>query len=367
MSVKICHISSVHPRYDVRIYVKEILSLKTQGYNVSLLLADGKGNDKEKQIYDIGKSSNRITRILFGLHKLYREALRLNCDIYHFHDPELITIAKKLKRKGKKVIYDVHEDLPRQMLSKPYLKKFFPKLISQIVENWENSQVKQLDYIITSTPHIKDRFQKITDKVESIKNFPMLEEFKDSEPTALDKKDQVCYIGSLTEVRGIYEIVEACRELPVNLNIAGNFHDEDYKTKVMNSLGWKDVNYMGYINRSGISELLNRSLIGIVTLYPIENHLTSYPVKMFEYMASGIPVIASNFDTWKEIVEGNECGLCVDSENINEIRSGIKYLLNNPKIAARMGQNGRQAVMDKYNWTIEEKKLFSIYEKVIKK
>ena len=105
--------------------------------------------------------------------------------------------------------------------------------------------------------------------------------------------------------------------------------------------------------------------MGLVTLHPLPNYKDALPVKMFEYMAAGIPVIASNFTLWQEIIEGNECGICVNPLEPRAINKAIQYLIDNPKTAQKMGENGRQAVKQKYNWAIEEKKLFLLYEKLL--
>jgi len=82
-------------------------------------------------------------------------------------------------------------------------------------------------------------------------------------------------------------------------------------------------------------------------------------------MAEGLPVIASNFDLWKEIVEKNKCGLCVNPLNPEEIAEAVKYILNNPKEAEIMGKNGIKAVENKYNWGSESKKLINFYAELM--
>jgi glycosyltransferase involved in cell wall biosynthesis len=82
---------------------------------------------------------------------------------------------------------------------------------------------------------------------------------------------------------------------------------------------------------------------------------------MFEYMAAGVPVIASHFPLWRQIVEGNACGICVDPLDPQAIAGAIDYLATHPEDAERMGRNGQRAVAAKYNWNIEEQKLLDFY------
>ena len=130
-------------------------------------------------------------------------------------------------------------------------------------------------------------------------------------------------------------------------------------------MGWQNVNEYGFLDRLGVRNILARSAAGVVTFYPLPNHVDAQPNKMFEYMSAGIPVIASHFPLWREIIEDNQCGLLVDPLNPEAIANAIDYLINNPQEARSMGQNGRRAVEEKYNWTIEQQKLLEFYQRIL--
>jgi glycosyltransferase involved in cell wall biosynthesis len=127
------------------------------------------------------------------------------------------------------------------------------------------------------------------------------------------------------------------------------------------SPGWRRVNAHGFLDRRGVREVMTRSLAGIVTFHPLPNHLDSHPTKMFEYMSSGIPVIASNFPLWRDIIEGNQCGICVDPHDPKAIAAAIDYVVTHPQAAQAMGENGRRAVLEKYNWTVQANRLTDFY------
>lgn len=361
---KVCHLSSVHRRYDTRVFLKECMSLIKHGYEVHLVVADGKGYEDYNgvKIHDVGKVHGLLTRFTKTTKAVLNKGLDIDADIYHFHDPELIFVGGKLRKRGKKVIYDVHEDVPRQIFAKPNLPKLLMGSISFLVEKLENRMARKFSFIITATPHIKNRFLKVNKRTEVIHNYPSLSEY-DEITTPWEKKEEaVCYIGGIYEVRGIYENIEALAKLSNKMILAGIFEPKEFQKKCENSEGWQYVDFVGFVNRKEMASILARSKAGLVTLHPTVNYIDSLPVKMFEYMASGIPVIASNFELWKTIVEGSQCGICVDPKNISEIANAIKSILDDDKASKQMGKNGRQAVLEKYNWDLEQKTLLEVYD-----
>lgn len=365
MNKKICHMTSTHSRYDIRIFVKECVSLAKNGFDVTLIVNDIAPDELIEGVRIVStkfKPKNRLQRFIYSKKYLYKKALEVNADIYHIHDPDLLTVARKLTTKGKKVIYDSHEDVPRQILSKSWIPKNIRKLISYIFEKYENKTTKTLAAVVVPTPHIADRFRPINNNVYQVCNFPLLSEFEEDMTTSL-RRNIACYVGGISINRGIRQIVEATEKAKLEFILCGNFESEELENEIVTS--FQHVKYLGFLNRKGIAKILNESMVGFVTLLPTPNHVKSYPIKMFEYMAAGMPIIASNFPLWEEIIQKHNCGICVDPRNVEEIEKAIRYISNNPEAAKIMGKNGKEAVLEEYNWKSQEKELFSLYNKLI--
>jgi len=369
---KICQITTVHPSFDVRIFHKECRTLAKAGYEVYLIAQ----HDKEEvvdgvHITPLPKIKSRKKRIIFLPMKALIRALKLKTDVYHFHDPELLPVGVLLKLlTKKKVIYDVHEDYSKQILSKPYIPKILRKSISYFVKVLEYISSLFFDGIITATDDILRNFS-YHKRAISVKNFPIIEDFPNINRVDENKNIfNLIYVGGIAETRGIIQIVKALEFVnsnkQVKLVLCGTFDPPDLEVKVRNLKGFEKVEYHGWVDHKKIPEFLNKADAGIVCLHPIPNYLTSLPIKLFEYMLASLPVIASNFPLWKEIVEGNNCGICVNSLDPKDIAEAIKYLIEHPDEARKMGENGRKAVLENCNWEKESEKLINLYEELLK-
>jgi glycosyltransferase involved in cell wall biosynthesis len=365
--LKVVHLTSVHPRYDTRIFIKICKSLVLNGYNVSLVVADGKGDEVKDgvSIFDVDATTGgRLSRMTKTTLRVFEKAKELDGDIYHVHDPELIPTGLRLKKLGKKVIFDAHEDLPKQILSKPYLNKVSKRILTKIFAWYEYWSLPKFDYLIAATPFIRDKLLKINPNTVDINNFPLLNELGILSWT--HKENAVAYIGGISEIRGIKEVISSLSFTQnMRLNLAGSFSENIFEEKIKQHENWSKVNKLGFLSRQQVSEVLGKSHAGIVTFLPEPNHINAQPNKMFEYMSAGLPVIASNFLLWREIIEGNQCGICVDPRNPKAIGDAMQYLFDNPQKAEQMGKNGRKAVEQKYNWSMEEKKLLTLYKNLL--
>jgi glycosyltransferase involved in cell wall biosynthesis len=348
--------------------VKQCRSLKERGHEVSLVVADGLGDERVDgvRIVDAGWLPGRLNRILRSTRRVLDAAIGLDADAYQLHDPELLPAGLALKRRGRVVVFDSHEDVPTQLLAKPYLGRLARHALSCAYAIGERHACRRLDGLLAATPFIRARLAHIDPDTVDINNYPTLQEF-DAAPDWSAKALEVCYVGGLSEIRGIRELVHACALLdaPVRLALAGRFDEPAFEREMLGQPGWSRVSAHGHLDRGGVRQLMRRALAGLVTLHPARNYLDALPVKMFEYMAAGLPVIASHFPLWRDIVEGNDCGVCVDPRDPAAIAAAIDHFCRHPERARRMGENGRRAVLARYNWHGEADKLAAFYDRLL--
>jgi glycosyltransferase involved in cell wall biosynthesis len=369
---KIAHLTSVHPRYDTRIFLKMCTSLaKDSRYKVYLVVADDLPDEEKNgvSIVSVGKTTGgRLSRMTKTVSRVYQKAMELDCDLCHLHDPELLLIGIMLKCKGKKVVYDVHEDVPRQTLSKHYLPVIIKKPLAWTISVVEWIGAKVFDAIVPATPKIAKRFP--AHKTVSIQNFPLLNELAGCLQIPYFKRpESFVYIGDITLIRGAREMVCAVGHLKTIANarllLGGDFVPATLHNELKPLDGWPLVDYRGYLSRQQVASLLNSARAGLVTLHPIVNYIDSYPVKMFEYMSASLPVIASDFPLWRQIIDGAGCGLLVDPMNPEAIATAMRWILEHPAEAEEMGKRGRSAVERVYNWESEAAKLKGMYKKLL--
>jgi glycosyltransferase involved in cell wall biosynthesis len=249
------------------------------------------------------------------------------------------------------------------MRGKPYLGRTTAMLLSRSYGAYESYACSRFDGVVGATPVIRDKFRAINARTIDINNYPVLEEFCHPHGWA-DKAMQVCYVGNIAVMRGVRELVRACALLrtPTTLALAGTFETSALAAEMSIHPGWRRIKALGHLDRPSVRDVMARSITGLVTLHPQPNYLDALPVKMFEYMAAGIPVIASDFPAWRDIIDDAGCGLCVDPLDPSAIAAAIDYLVTRPEEARHMGLRGQRAAQEKYNWNIESHKLLNFYE-----
>lgn len=358
--IKVCHFTSAHNWNDDRVFLKECQSLSASGYDVYLVAAGETCDANNVHIIGCGeKPEGRRARMGGFARKVYETARDLDCDIYHFHDPELLPYGIKLKQVGKKVIFDSHEDVPEQIMSKYWIPAPLRWIVSKLYKAYESYAVSKFDAVVTATPAIAEKFFGRTRNAVVINNYPKLDDIVFQTKPFEERSATICYAGGLDEIRGGKIMVDAVKKLDdIRLVLAGSC-DESIKTLFADE---HNISYLGTVSRKDVNLMYSDSVAGIVIYQPEPNHFNAKPIKMFEFMAAGLPVIASDFPLWKKIIEDSGCGICVNPTKADEVREACLKLVHNLDIGKKMGLAGRKYVVEKYNWAVEEKKLINLYK-----
>jgi glycosyltransferase involved in cell wall biosynthesis len=368
----ICHLTSVHYVFDIRIFHKQLRALSGAGYDVSLIAQHEKDCTIDGiRIIALPAPKNRLQR-MFGLTlKLLTRAIKIKPDLYHFHDPELIPVGIVLKLvTRKKVIYDVHEDYPEKILTKFWLPPFLRRVMSTLAAAAERVAAHLLDGIVTVTDDIEKKFSTSRARVVQVRNYPELKALPSRERVPRGGEGAVLiYAGLLNEERGIYQLVQAMELIDarreITLRLLGRFDSIDFQRKVEQLRGYERVDYRGWLEQEEVWANYMEADIGLVCIHPLKHLTVALPNKLFEYMSAGLPVIASDFALWKEIIGASRCGLMVNPMVPGEIAAAVEYLLANPDRRKEMGENGRRMVFLRYTWARESRKLLDFYNKIL--
>ncbi|MFN5735636.1 MAG: glycosyltransferase [Flavobacteriales bacterium] len=366
--LRIVHLSSAHPDHDVRIFFKECCTLAAAFPEVEIhLILAGVQERKESGVFvhSVPKGSgNRIQSMRRTVDHVLKKAIALNAAVYHLHDPELLRIAGVLQRHGAKVVFDSHEDVPKQIMDKPWIPTPFRIPLSRMYSLYERWRTKPLEAVVSVTPKICNRFRAFHSNVVMVANFPSKTEFK-SVDFSVKRPGHFCYIGGLFETRGIREMVQAMDGVEATLHVAGLFANSELEAEVRQMPGWNKVVYYGQVNRDKIQEILSISTVGLVTLHPTPSYQEAYPIKLFEYMASGCAILSSDFSEYRSLLAGVNAARFVNPLEVSEIRSSLCYFLDHPEETLAMGHEAQKGFYSKYNWETEASKLTELYHRLL--
>lgn len=364
----IFHVSTVHPRDDSRIRSKEINSLaKAFPGQVAFYVQDGLGDetcqDFGYRIVDTGPRLPRLRRIFLGGLRMFRAVVRAKPAIVHFHDPELLPWALLMKCWGIKIVYDVHEDVPQQVKHTPGLPAWARKMLPPFVASAEWIGAKIVDALVVPTPTVGQRFPQ--HKTVLVRNYPLLNELnRPSARPMAQRPMEFAYVGYISVVRNIFGMMKAMALMPqpeAYLRLVGSFALSKTEAEAKAMPEWERVKFDGWASREGVAEAMANARAGLVLLLPIEHEMLTYPIKLFEYMAAGLPVIASDFPVWREFVQEANCGVVVDPQSPSEVMEAMQWILLHPNEAQAMGIRGRKAIEERLNWEAEAKTLIALY------
>ncbi|MDA8387668.1 MAG: glycosyltransferase family 4 protein [Nitrospiraceae bacterium] len=363
---KVCIITTAHRAFDDRIFHKEGQSLVRAGYEVVLIAP----HEREEtvggiHIIPLPGAGRTARRLLLAALRAYLLAVKTGVSIYHIHDPDLLPagiLLKALGGKKRKVIYDVHEDYGKKMLSKKGMGR---RLMAGFFTSFEAAAARMLDYVVAADSNIKKKFSGVG--AEVIGNYPPLN-FSAAPGRRGGRTMRMVYTGGICRDRGsrvMIEMMKYLEDCAVELHLAGAILDTK-DSCLFTSTG--KVAYHGFIPWQDVMKRLADADAGLLLLQPTPSYVNCTGegiVKLFEYMMAGLPVIVSDFPHLRALIGGIGCGICVDPADPAKVAGAVRFLFSHPEIREEMGQRGRDAVMGKYNWENEGAKLIALYEKAL--
>ncbi len=379
-TIKVCHLASKHKMNDMRIFEKECKSLAKGGFDVTLI---GFGDQPKTETIDGVRCivlycpiKNNL-ELLRKRNKLSLEAaLQVDADIYHLHEPELLPIGMKLKRKGKIVIFDSHEYYGWQLRDNIHKIKVIKtpaslmKVLGSLYMRYEKHVCMKIDGVVqVCTMNGVDYFDHRCRKTLFIRNLPSLSDYTRKTPIDYSQGPAVAMIGGITKERGITQLIEAACQAKAKLLLAGAFSPKTYETELKALPAYACVDYKGFLDKNGMVALLEEANIGASTLLNVGQYdkIDTLPTKVYDYMSMQLPVVISDTGFAQKMNDKYHFAICVDPAKPEDIANAIRWIYEHPEQAYEMGNNGRKAIEEEFNWEKESEKLIGFYNELLSK
>jgi glycosyltransferase involved in cell wall biosynthesis len=370
---EITHVTTVHPRYDTRIFNKMCTDLTESGFKVSLFTTDGLESEVKNgvSVVNLDRKRSMIPRLIISHFLVFIKILKNRKAIYHFHDPELLIMGIILSLLKFKVVLDFHEDTGKQIEQKHYINPKFRKLISSGYKLVERIAAKISSGLVFATPAIaKSIGEKINSQSVIVNNYVKISEFQSNQDSSTFSKKNIrtfCYIGLISFDRCFKELLDSLSYLEndFKLVLAGNFASDAEKQFFHAHKNFEKVIYKGHVNREEFKSICQDSICGMLLFKPVGNHIESQPNKMWEYLVCNTRLVATNFDYWKTLLSPFEKFIQYSDNSAASIAQAVKeHALEVENDTLEDYIDCSNNITKRYSWEAELKKLISFYKKV---
>ncbi len=368
---RVCHLTLSHTPFDVRVFEKECRTLTEASYDVHLAVPRAPEGEVRSGVtmHDIPKvtGGGAVARWKARLAQTYAVARRIDARVYHLHDPELIPVGLKLARHGARIIYDAHEDAPLEAWSLNRGRPLHRLVLTTLWWGLLERAKRRFDLFIAATPEIARKFP--ADRTIEVRNYPRIEMFPNvTSAHSRARGRNLVFAGLVSQTRGAIEMLDALAAVPssdVRLKLFGTIASESLQKRMEAHPAWTRVDYVGHRPWREVLDEYGQALGGLLLYESTPEQLHCMPVKLFEFLLGGVPVIASDIPFWRELLDDNPAVIFVDMRDPAEVAAVIESIAADPVSAHRMGETGRAHAQARFNWDGEGVKLIEAYARVL--
>nr|CDQ32846.1 putative glycosyl transferase [Virgibacillus halodenitrificans] len=351
--------------------VREAESLSEAGYSVTAMMQCDQSITRNGVSYVCAPLARGRFQRFIKLPLVLWFAIRFRAEVYHLHNPDMLPLALCLRLLGKKVIYDTHEDYSRRLLMREWIPYCLRKPLSLLVSLSERLISNIVSAVFVTQDHQVAKFSRRTHLLRNAPYIPFrvkkeVECLRDSINSEADVY-RLVYAGGISKERGLFTMTEALHAVnvegvPARLWLIGPELSPclDDAKKLP---GWEFVDYIGLQPHEVVFSYMSKADVGLVVLDDVGDHASARPSKLFEYMAWGLPFIASDFGCWKSFV-GGKGGLWIQPDSAASLSDTLQFLYYNAEERAALSNEGKE-FFSGFNWERESGVLLEVYGAIL--